>query len=321
MASPTSTDLDNYFLNIAYTRTISNAMLNEFRFTGSAQPNLQEYFPAALTHRSRPRLSALGVTPDQPTGPPNLYFDTGLYIGYSEQGPTTEANNTFSYADTFSWVKGKHNWKFGAGFTPYENNTLYDYYVNGEFDFDGPGGNSGTARILGQLRNSYADFLARSPGSLYQYPSAPSNIRSKNTFLLRVKMNGTSRRRLVLNLGVRYEYSTPKLDTAGPQLLRHPRTTIHSLPQRPDRPRLPGRHGRSRLEPTSPIRMTGRRALALPGIPSATARPAFVVASASSTTSSKAKITSSSTGNRRSSPQPASSFDQPTMTLSNHTRS
>ncbi len=204
----------NYFMNIAYTRTISNAMLNEFRFTVQRNLNLQELPSGANSALTAAKLGA-GVTPDQPTGPPNLYFDTGLYVGYSEQGPTTEANNTFSYADTFSWVKGKHNWKFGAGFTPYQNNTLYDYYVNGEFDFAGPGGTgTGVYDPAGNDGNSYADFLLGLVNSVYQYPSAPSNIRSKNTFFF-AQDEWHIARRLTLNLGVRYEYSTPKLDTAG----------------------------------------------------------------------------------------------------------
>ncbi len=205
---PNLNGLDNYFLNIAYTRTISNAMLNELRFTAQRNNVLQEYVSGANASQTGPTLG-MGVTPDQATGPTNLWFDTGLYIGYSEQGPTHEANNTFSYADTFSWVKGKHNWKFGAGFTPYQNNTLYDYYVNGEMDFYS-GGNSGNAGT----GNSYADFLLGIPGAYYQYPSAPSNIRSKNTFFF-AQDEWHVGRRLVLNLGVRYEYSTPKLDTAG----------------------------------------------------------------------------------------------------------
>ncbi len=204
----------NYFMNIAYTRTISPTMLNEVRFTVQRNLNHQE-FPTGANSKFTAASLGVGITPDQPTGPPNLYFDTGLYVGYSEQGPTTEANNTFSYGETFSWVKGKHNWKFGASFTPYENNTLYDYYVNGELDFVGAGGvGTGGYDSSGNYGNSYADFLLGLVNSVYQYPSAPSNIRSKNTSFF-AQDEWHVGRRLVLNLGARYEYSTPKLDTAG----------------------------------------------------------------------------------------------------------
>lgn len=208
---PNTNGLDNYFLNIAYTRTISNTMLNEFRFTAQRNNILQEYVSGSNSQYTASSVG-LGVTPDQATGPTNLWFDTNLFIGYSEQGPTHEADNTFSYADTFSWAKGHHNWKFGAGFTPYQNNTLYDYYVNGEMDFYG-GLNNGVQGVSGTF-NSYADFLLGLPGAYYQYPSAPSNIRSKQSFFF-AQDEWHVTPRLVLNLGVRYEYSTPKLDTQG----------------------------------------------------------------------------------------------------------
>jgi hypothetical protein len=185
---------DNYFANIGYTKTFTSAVLNEFRFTAQRNNTQQRFVGSSL-----PTASDLGIaiTPDESTGPPNLLFDGGLAIGFSEQGPTRLINNTFSYSDTFSWVKGHHTWKFGAGFTPYENNTIYDFYVNGEFDF-----------------SNLSDFLFGNPYGLFQYPRAPSNIRSKNTYLF-AQDEWHVGRRLVLNLGVRYEYSTPKTDTQG----------------------------------------------------------------------------------------------------------
>jgi len=210
---PNTNTVNNYFASIAYTRTLSNTMLNEFRFTAQRDLVNQEFVSGANGAQNASTLG-VGITPDQPTGPPNLWFDNNLYVGYSEQGPTTLANDTFSYVDTFSWVKGKHNWKFGAGFTPYENNTVYDYYVNGEFDYYS-GGNfdTGTPQAT-MLGNDYADFLLGLPGAYYQYPSAPSNIRSKNSFGF-AQDEWHVNRNIVLNLGVRYEYSTPKLDTQG----------------------------------------------------------------------------------------------------------
>jgi outer membrane receptor protein involved in Fe transport len=229
----------NYFLNATYTRTISTTVLNEFRFTAQRNLNQQELPTGANSALTASGLG-VGITPDQNVAPPNLSFDNNLYIGYSPQGPTFEANNTFSYADTFSWVKGKHNWKFGAGFTPYQNNTLYDYYTQGEIDFYA-GLNSGSGGTL----NSLADFLVGLPGALYQYPSAPSNIRSKNTFLFGQDEWHVSRR-LVLNLGLRYEYSTPKLDTQGRSFSIIPGEQSTVFPNAPTSLVFPGDKGAPR---------------------------------------------------------------------------
>jgi hypothetical protein len=196
---------NNYFTNLAYTRTFTPSLLNEFRFTTQRNNILQDQ-PAS----SAPGPSALGftnITPDQTTGPPILFFDsTGLDVGFSPQGPTHEIQNAFIYSDVLSWTHGKHTWKFGGGFSAYESNIVYDFYVNGAFDFVGNGG-IGTG-------NDFADFLTGQPIDYFQAPKAATNARTKYSYGFaqdewRVKKN------LTLTLGVRYEYSTPKLDTHG----------------------------------------------------------------------------------------------------------
>src|SRR5207248_7973100 len=136
----------------------------------------------------------------------NLGF-TSLAAGFSVQGPTALIDNTYTWSDTLSWVRGRHALKGGFSYEPYQNNTAYDFYVNGEFFFYGTGGGSFS-------QNDRADFLMGLPDELLQDPRAPSNIRSHN-------MSGffqdewKIRRNLTLTLGIRYEYSSPKLDLQG----------------------------------------------------------------------------------------------------------
>jgi hypothetical protein len=200
---------NNYFANIAYTRTFTNAVLNEFRFTAQRN-NRQQDIPSKKLATAA--TLGIAITPDLPSGPPLLSFDSGMNIGFGYSGPTYLINNTFSYSDTFSWVKGKHTLKFGGGWTPYQNNTVYDYIGDGWFDFysgasDGTGGTNGSG-------SPFADFLLGIPGDFFQYPNAPSNIRSKNMFFFG-QDEWHIGRRLVLTYGLRYEYSTPKIDTKG----------------------------------------------------------------------------------------------------------
>ena len=194
-----------YFFNASWSRTFSPTLLNEARMTAQRINTLQ-----AKPAGKAPTVKDLGIgtTPDQPTGPPILgFYDSGLTLGYSPQGPTTLINNTFSYSDTLSWVKGHHTMKFGGMFAPYQNNTLYDFYVNGEFDFYGAATGAGSGV-------EFADFLMGIPDEYYQFGSAPSNIRSKSTyFFAQDEWHVTNR--LVLTYGMRYEYSTPKIDTSG----------------------------------------------------------------------------------------------------------
>jgi len=199
---PSLTVANYYYTNIGYTRIFSPTLLNEFHFVSHRSNFLHD---TPVNKLPPPSALGVGVTPDVPTGPTNLYFDTGLQIGQSENGPTRYVENTFSWTDSVSWTHGKHNWKFGAGFTPYQENLVYDFIINGEFDF-----------YTGGLatENPYANFLLGVPDAYYQSAKAPSNIRSKNTYVFG-QDEYHIQKNLVLTLGLRYEYSTPKTDTEG----------------------------------------------------------------------------------------------------------
>jgi hypothetical protein len=78
---------NNNFGNIAYTRTITQNLVNELRGYYQRNNHLQDEVGANLPKAAD---LGLGTTPDNPTGPPNLFFDdSGLDVGFSENGPTT----------------------------------------------------------------------------------------------------------------------------------------------------------------------------------------------------------------------------------------
>ena len=201
---PSRTTADYYFTNIGYTRIFSPTLLNEFHFVTHRSNYLQDSVVKQLP--SGPSLG-IGITPDLATGPTNIFFDTGFQIGPSEQGPTRFVENTFSWTDAVSWTRGKHNWKFGAGFSPYQENLVFDYFTNGEFDFDSLSSSTASG-------NPYADFLLGGASAYFQGPLAASNIRSKSTYAFG-QDEWHVRKNLVLTLGLRYEYNTPKADTEG----------------------------------------------------------------------------------------------------------
>jgi hypothetical protein len=211
---PLTNVFHNYFSNIAYTRTFSSNLLNEFRATVQRSNTLQSKPARKIpTHAA---LGETGITPDLELGGAALAFnDEVTYYGFSIQGPSTLISNTFAYSDTLSWTRGRHNWKFGGAFSAYQFNTAFDFIGNGLFSFQGAGGSgSGT---------DFADFLFGIPsgtgsgGNLPGYsqsPNAPTNARTK-FYSGFAQDEWRVNKKLVLTLGVRYEYSTPKLDTHG----------------------------------------------------------------------------------------------------------
>lgn len=203
---PIATNRKNYFANISYTTIFSPQTLNEFVFTANRDDQQQ-----AVPQRQLPTASQLGiaVTPDNPTGPPRLVFNSGMQVGFSPQGPTTLINNTFTFLDTLSWIKGNHNWKFGGSYSTYQNNTVFDFFVNGEFDFDGAAANGGIGS-----GNDLADLLFGLPDTYLQFGEAPSDIRTRSIYGF-AQDEWRIRKNLTFTLGVRYEYNQPKYDTRG----------------------------------------------------------------------------------------------------------
>jgi hypothetical protein len=200
-----TTTTNNYFSNFAYTRTFSANKLNEFRVTVQRQNVLQD--KPAGTIPTHADVGEVGITPDLESGAAKLNFlDEGTLLGFSVQGPSTLINNTFAYSDVFSWTRGRHNWKFGGSFSAYQFNTAFDFFGSGEYGFIGQGGiGSG---------NDFADFLLGIPAFFQQGPNARTNARSKY-YSGFAQDEWRVNRKLVLTLGVRYEYGSPKLDTHG----------------------------------------------------------------------------------------------------------
>lgn len=197
---------NRYLGTASYTKTLSPTMVNEFRFTAQRNDGRQAYPASKLP---TPAELGVGVTPDQATGPTRLYFyDENFANGFSPQGPTQLINNTYVWNDTFSWQHGNHGFKMGVNYTPFQNNTIYDFYVDGEFDFYGSSGGSSFAQ------NDRAAFLMGLPDEYFQFGSAPSNIRTHNISGF-FQDEWKVRKNLTLTLGIRYEYSSPKLDLQG----------------------------------------------------------------------------------------------------------
>ena len=195
-----TTDWD-YFTNVGYTKTLSPSMLNEFHATG------QRWYQTQLAASHPPTVAALGVNiqSDDPFGTPNLYFASGLSLGF-DPNIHWKADNTYAFTDTLTWNRGRHNWKFGGRFAIFQANTVYAYQTNGAFVFSGPDG-------IGS-RNDLADFLFGASDEFFEYSKAPDNEHQRQ-YALFAQDEWKVTPRLTLTLGLRYEYTTPETDTKG----------------------------------------------------------------------------------------------------------
>jgi len=191
----------DYFANIGYTKTFSPTILNEFHVTA------QRWYQTTVPASHPPAIDALGINipSDDPFGPAQIFFATGMVIGF-DPNVHWKADNTYAFTDTLSWNRGRHTWKFGGRFGIMQENSVYSYQTNGGFDFAGPDGiGSG---------NDLADFLFGASDEFFQFSKAPSNEHQKQ-YALFAQDEWKATPRLTLTLGLRYEYTTPETDTRG----------------------------------------------------------------------------------------------------------
>ena len=171
--------------------------------------------------------------------------------------------------------QGPAQLKFGFYFSPYQNNTVYDFYVNGAFDFYGPQTGVGSGFDL-------ADFLMGSGRVFPVWPGALQHSLAAICGLWAGHLEGAPR--LTLTLGLRYEYSQPKFDTQGRSFSYVPGEQSTRFPNAPRASYFRATPARPGLQFPRP-RTTGRPAPVLPGTFLAMARPACAAALACSTTS------------------------------------
>src|ERR1700735_1913559 len=201
---PSSTQINDDFLNLGDTHIFSPNLLNEVRFSTQRLFEDQGNPLGPNAADTAAKLDFTNLTPDNSTGPPLIDINAEeTNVGYTFSGPTTLANNTFGVSDTLTWVRGKQSWKMGFGVSAYQNNQVFDFITNGLFDFNGS--------ISG---NGFADFLLCAPTDYTQGAAAPSDIRTKSWFGF-FQDEWRLTKTFTLNLGIRYEYNSPKLDTLG----------------------------------------------------------------------------------------------------------
>jgi hypothetical protein len=202
---PISDDTAAYFGNVGYT-TASRPPPSTWPGSRRSATTPSRTIPSA---RNPVRRNWGSISPRTWwTGPPIINLEgSGLFAGYNPFGPADIVDNTLTFTDDFSWTRGSHSLKGGFLFSAYRDAMIYGYYLNGEFDFYGPGRWFGSG-------NDLADFLMGLPDDFpgvsqraHQHPLA---------FLRRIRAGRLeSHRRFTLNYGLRYEYNQPKYDTQG----------------------------------------------------------------------------------------------------------
>jgi hypothetical protein len=126
-------------------------------------------------------------------------FPAMAIVGYPtlrvEPGGLVQEEKNFSYADTLTWSTGRHVWKFGAEFKPFNR-----------FEGQVPEGTYGSFNFNGSLSGyGYADFLLGLPFSSMRLDPLTNRKRKDNEFGIFVTDTFKVNRSLTLDLGLRWE--------------------------------------------------------------------------------------------------------------------
>jgi hypothetical protein len=193
--TPQSTRYARFSDNYIFTPSLVNQFLFGFsrRFRGEVSNGLGQGWPAKI-----------GLTGVQNTTFPCIKFTGTPYEGLLNNcGDSQFADNVYQLNDSVSWVKGKHNMKFGGEVRLLQFNVRRLTQSSGEFDFNatetslnGVGGDPVASSLFGLVNTSTLNYGAFSGVRYKDY-----SFYAQDTYKLRP--------RLTLNYGVRYDYDLP----------------------------------------------------------------------------------------------------------------
>src|SRR6185295_19448975 len=137
---------------------------------------------------------------------PNLDISSfGLFIGPEANSPQSTIENAYQLINNMTWMKGRHNFKFGGEYRKYISPSGFLGRARGEYDWESlqsflldeiPAGSNGALRGVGS--GVFAD--------------------NRNAFYGFVQDDFKLHPRFTLNLGIRYEYTGNPRDMSLQQL-------------------------------------------------------------------------------------------------------
>jgi Carboxypeptidase regulatory-like domain len=185
----------------SYTRILRPTLVNEFRYGFVRQlVNLHE-----LTNQPLSELTAQYGIKGIPGngslfGLPLFTLNGGIgFQGLGEPGsmPNFKIHQVHQYLDNVSWNRGNHNFKFGTDLHWQRSDILGGNNSHGQFQFNGT--------FTGV---SLADFLLGMSSQANLTTALIGQMRFRN-YMFYAQDDWKIRPRLTLNLGLRYEFTTP----------------------------------------------------------------------------------------------------------------
>ena len=181
--------------------------------------------PSSLGFQYKPSL-------DVAAGPPFIQVNGYSEIGDPITGPRNTYENVYDYSGSLSWVRGKHELKFGGGYQHQGINVLQGIATNGFFVF-----------VPFPITDAFASFLTGQPVVFLQgIGDFARGIRGNNANLYAQDTYKVTSR-FTINAGLRYELPTPYTEIHNRVSLFEPGKQSRVLPNAPAGLLYPGDPG------------------------------------------------------------------------------
>ena len=189
-------------VSVAETHTFAANLINEARFGRASQEEARACSNIAGTPRS------FGINMDLHGSPvPPGVSVSGLFsISANTNCTWVEGGTTYQASDHLSWIKGRHNLKFGAEYHFRESHLKHDNNDGASFSFDGS-----------QTGTAVSDFLLGSLASVNRSSGSDKRANSVDLYFF-AEDDFKVAPRLTLNLGLRYEILGPFSEVRGLEL-------------------------------------------------------------------------------------------------------
>jgi hypothetical protein len=140
--------------------------------------------------------------------------------------PQTQRDNTWNIGEAVSVVHGRHTWKFGFDWGYFQLNYQQSNGIRGEYNYSGAFTASPSNLTSG---DPFADFLLGYPQSTTLQTGSPLAYLRQHIYSAYFQQDWQATSSLSVNVGLRYEYSSPYTETRN-KLLNLDYSTLPAPP-------------------------------------------------------------------------------------------
>jgi len=202
-------------VTLGWTRNVAAELISNFQIRFNR--NRSEATPYFSTLPDVAQQLGIPGTSSNPLnyGPPTLNFTN--FGALTDGVASLTRNQSQGFTESINWVKGEHNFTFGAGYTRPDLSTKTDPNGRGTLNFTGVATSalSATGQVVTSTGFDLADFLLGAPQSSSIQYGEQTNYFQQNQVNGYAQDEWKARSNLTLILGVRYEYFGPIQEKYG----------------------------------------------------------------------------------------------------------